>query len=56
MGVEDVLICWVISPAFFPVSTSWCSVSVWGNNLELQAIKPILFYTAYESLQNCMLC
>jgi len=36
VDVEDVLICWVISPAFFPVMTG-CSVCVYGNNLGLQA-------------------
>jgi len=44
---KNVLIYWAISLAFFPVLTGWCSVSVW---------RIILFPTAYEGLQNCMLC
>jgi len=52
---KNILICWVTSPAFFPVLTGWCSVSVWGNNLGMQVTKRILFSTAYEGLQNCML-
>jgi len=43
-------------PAFLPVSTGWFSVSVWQNNLGLQVSKPVLFSTAYEGLQNFMLC
>jgi len=49
------MICWVISPAFFHVSTGWCSVSVWENNLGMEVTKPILFPASYEGLQNCML-
>jgi len=50
------LICWVIFPAFFPVLTGWCSVSVLANNLGMQATKSVLFSSAYEGLQNYMLC
>jgi len=52
----NVLICWVIFPAFFPVLTGWCSVSVLANNLGMQATKSVLFSSAYEGLQNYMLC
>jgi len=34
----------------FLVLTCWCSVSVWGNNLGLQAAKPVLFSAAGEGL------
>jgi len=53
---KNVLICWVISAGFFPVSSGWCSVSMWGNSHGLQAAKPISFSTAYEGSQNCKLC
>jgi len=53
---KNILIGWVISPTFFPVLTGWCNMSVWGTKHRLQVTKPILFSTAHEGLQNCMLC
>jgi len=47
---KNVLICLVISPAFFPVLTGWCSVSVWETILVLQVPKTILFSTTCEDL------
>jgi len=41
---KNALICWVISPAFFPVLTAWCNVSVWWNNFEMQVTKPMKAY------------
>jgi len=33
-----------------------CVVCVGGTNLWLQATKPVLFSSAYDGLENCMLC
>jgi len=40
----------------FLLSTGWYIVSLVGNNLGLHVTKPILFSTAYEGLQICILC
>jgi len=53
---KNVLICWDIYLAFYPVLTGWCNVSVCGNNLGIQVTRPLLFSAAYEGVQNCMLC
>jgi len=55
VGVEECCDCWIISSAFFPVSTSWRSVSLWEIDLGLQVTKPVLCAVAYEGFQNCML-
>jgi hypothetical protein len=56
----NVLICWVIFPAFFTVLTGWCSVSVLGNNLGMQATKPVLFSSVcvklHAVLKSASLC
>jgi len=56
MGVEKFLGLSKHFPFLFPVSTGWCSVSMWETNLGLQDTKLLLFSTAYQGLQNCMLC
>jgi len=34
----------------------WCVSGEGGNNLGLQATKPILFLTAYKGFRKCTLC
>jgi len=45
-----------VSIIFFPVLAGWCSASMWETNFGLHATKPILFSTACQGLQNCILC
>jgi hypothetical protein len=43
VGVDEVVDFSGHFPFFFPVSSGWCSVSVWENNLGLQGTKPVIF-------------
>jgi len=55
-GCGRMTICQIIFPSSFLFLICWHSVSVWETNLGLQETKLLLFSTACQGLQNCMLC